>query len=109
MAIVLKYGPLVIINRDGLSQPHFRCQICGRTINSEVDAMLLWHPDQPTAPIVVCKCYECLDKRLPHSEREQYPFWQELTTTIIYLANNCIGDKKAQDQARQTAALLSQL
>jgi hypothetical protein len=105
---------------DGrLTQPRFRCQMCGELITDANKAILLWNDEDPRlgryinkrtdrgffAPVLVCDNGACRNPKLD----KLYPLSMELQSALIFLLNNCGMTEDKLQQAREICGYLGQI
>lgn len=94
---------IVIVEKDGMSRPHFQCEHCGKIIEDASTANLAWNPDEPNETSIICKAYACEEKQ----ERKQGgQCWQPLDAAWVYLGNNSgINHKSAAENAKLLSSI----
>jgi hypothetical protein len=93
---------IVMIEKQGKSYPHFRCQHCGTLIGHASEASICWDPERPEQTTVICKSYKC-EKVQQRKQGGRY--WMDLDVIWVFLGHNHgIDPDEAATKRRQWPA-----
>jgi hypothetical protein len=92
---------IVMMEKQGKSYPHFRCQHCGDLIGHASEASVCWDPERPDQTTVICKSYKC-EKAQERQQGGRY--WMDLEVIWVFLGNNHGIDP---DEARHKAEAMA--
>jgi hypothetical protein len=94
---------IVMIEEQGKSYPHFRCQHCGALIGPASEASVCWDPERPEQTTVICKSHKC-----EKAQKREYGsrYWMDLDVIWVFLGNNHGIDS---DEARHKAEAMASL
>lgn len=98
---------IVIVTTDaGISEPHFKCDHCGKLIKQAAEANLVWSSPLDGPPVnakIVCKAYACEKGVKILAHKFEFPNWMELDVAWLCLKNNSHINLK--ETARKAAIL----
>jgi hypothetical protein len=92
---------IVVIEKEGKSYPHFRCQHCGAVIGHASEASMCWDPERPERTAVICKSDTC-EKAQEGKQGGKY--WMDLDVVWVFLGHNHGIDP---DEARHKAEAMA--